>query len=221
MERDGALGLLQSRCWKILNWKKKKPQRGEESFQKAKTNLLAQKPHRHSALPRPPLFPPHFLAEIKAPGKSQVCKQMRSESQSEDLKRLKQEMTLKIPRQAAYPTSTEILAHLTSKRKEKKQLKSLDTIYKYFRGKRIWYLLQFGEGMTKKQWGVVYLRGEWFSQDKAVSLVYHHLSTKTWQRMTLTNATFKTTFKKTLCMFLNTLSRRTHCYSIRTKCRCM
>lgn len=112
-----STGIISEPLLEILKLEKKI--RGEESCQKAKKDLLAQKLHRHSAFPRPPLFPPHFLEEIKAPGKSQVYKQKWSESQSEDLETLEQEMTLKIPSQEVCPTSTETLAHLSSKRKEK------------------------------------------------------------------------------------------------------
>lgn len=117
-----STGITSEPLLEILKLQKKF--RGKESLQKAKTSLQAQKSHRHSALPQPPLFPSHFLGEIKAPGKSQVCKQKRSESQSEDLERLEQEMTLKISSQEGYPTSTETLAHLTSKREKKTCLKA-------------------------------------------------------------------------------------------------
>lgn len=40
----------------------------EESLQKAEENLVANTLHGHSALPRPPLFPPGFLRQMKAPG---------------------------------------------------------------------------------------------------------------------------------------------------------
>lgn len=46
----------------------KKKIREEESLQKAEENLVANTLHGHSALPRPPLFPPGFLREMKAPG---------------------------------------------------------------------------------------------------------------------------------------------------------
>lgn len=63
-----STGIISEPLLEILKLEKKI--RGEECCQKAKKDLLAQKAHRHSAFPWPPLFSPRFLEEIKAPGKS-------------------------------------------------------------------------------------------------------------------------------------------------------